>query len=65
MQVYIASCTICALLTSSKIPSGHWTDDGSAVSTVLMVYTNEGNEGMLQGDCAACEKSMLKVGLLV
>ena len=28
MQVYIASCKICALLTKNKTPSGHWTGDG-------------------------------------
>ncbi len=63
MQVYIASCTMCALLTNP----GHRTDDGSAVSEVLIVCTNEGRLGWrtLQGECAACVTKMLKVELLV
>lgn len=67
MQVYIASSKICALLTKNKTPSGHWTGDGSTISEVLIVCTAEGKLGgrTLQDECAACEKNMFKVELLV
>ena len=62
MQVYVASCKICALLTKNKTPSGHWTGDGSTISEVLIVCTTEGKLGgrTLQDECAAFGKNMLR-----
>ena len=70
MQVYMASCTIWLPVHSSQKTrhhQGHWTDDGSIVSELLIVCTNEGTLGWrpLQVECAACERNMFKVELLV